>query len=98
MTKKEKSYNKNIKELSEIYNKSSKDVQNEIINELVVKTKNVYSNSLMPNFIAKNLFSIKPLNSPKIQIAEAPCFNNGDEQFASIFIFKLINIFDIIMP
>ena len=32
----------------------------------------------------------------KIQIAEAPCFNNGDEQFASMFILKLINIFDII--
>ncbi len=62
MNKLEKLYNKNIKELSELYNNSSKDVQNEIINELVVKTKNIYSNNYIPNLIVKNLFSIKPLD------------------------------------
>lgn len=62
MNKFEKLYNKNIKELSEIYNNSSKDVQNEIINELIIKTKNVYSNGLMPNLISKNLFTIKQIN------------------------------------
>ncbi len=57
-----KQYKKNIKKLSELYNNSSEDVKNEIINELVLKTKNIYSNRFIPSFIANNLLSIKPLD------------------------------------
>lgn len=60
-----KQYKKNIKKLSELYNNSSEDVKNEIINELVLKTKNIYSNRFIPSFIANNLLSIKPLDKEK---------------------------------
>ncbi len=62
MNKFEKLYNEDIKKLSELYNNSSKDIQNEIINHLIVKTKNIYSNNYMPNLIVKNLFSIRHLD------------------------------------